>query len=229
MGAEQTCWHCRRPVTNEWFCPGCSKLQPLPPRADHFDLFGLTSKRMAVETGRLEEAFYALSRRVHPDRFQARSPEERRIAEQRSAALNVAYRTLRDPVARAQYILSLEGRGSGGNDLKPPAELLMEVMELQETAEAYRDADGSERESLERTLEEIVRELEGRSAAIMEELSEAFGAWDQSVVDEGAEEAKAPLLERFQELLDKRRYYLTTARDIKAALAGEPPPGRHED
>lgn len=225
--AEPLCWSCEQPAGTGPVCDRCQKLQPLPERADRFRVLGLASRKMDLDPRRLEESFHSLSRQVHPDRFQTRSPEERRIAEERSAALNVAYRTLRDPHLRAGYLLELEGL-SPDSPAAPPAELLMEMMELQESAEAYRasDPDDPSRVALERSLRASLEELEGRREALEAELLEAFRLWDQRVVDEGSSEARGPLLDKMRSILDARRYLANTIRDLSAALAGEPPPER---
>lgn len=205
-------------------CPCCSKIQPLRESTDNFQVLGLDSRRLSLDTESLEEAFYALSRQVHPDRYQGLSPAERRMAEERSAALNVAYRTLRDPVARTEYLLELEGASGGEAQGRPGAGLLMEVMEVQETIEAYRGSEGPEREALGESLQGSLQELEARIRETAGELEEAFGLWDRSVLEEGSGQAKGALLERFGELLARRRYLATATRDIRAALASGPAP-----
>src|SRR5262252_912369 len=74
----------------------------------HFELFGLP-QRFRVETDALDRAYRALQSEVHPDRFAAAGESAQRRALQSSARVNEAYRALRDPVARAQYLLSLRG------------------------------------------------------------------------------------------------------------------------
>jgi molecular chaperone HscB len=223
------CWNCSQPVSGEPFCSCCSNIQPLPDNSDNFGVLGLRFKRLSLDVESLEDAFYALSRQFHPDRYQNRSPRERQIAEERSASLNVAYRTLRDPVSRTEYLLALES-GSHEELLgQPPGELLLEVMEVQETIEAYRSSREESRRVLEDSLRETLLELEDQCARITEELEGSFFLWDRSVLEEGSQAARGSLLEGFRELLGKRRYFKTTIKDIQAALAGQPAPARHGD
>src|SRR2546428_4018482 len=102
---------------------------------DHFEVFGLP-RRLALDTGELQRKFYELSRRYHPDFHQAAPPEEQVRALEASAGLNAAYRTLRDPIARIEYLVRLEeGRDTKeGATVKPkaPPELLEEMFEIQE-------------------------------------------------------------------------------------------------
>ena len=224
--ADPACWSCLQPSGGGPLCIHCGRLLPLSAQADFFNVMGLGAKRMSIEPGSLEEPFYALSRLLHPDRYQMREAEERRIAEERTAALNLAYSALRDPVARAQYILRLEGGLESEPTGRPPAELLAEVMELQERVEDYRSAGEESRKVLGDELTEARRELEARWEAMEADLQETFCLWDRRVVEEGSEEDKAPLLERLRTILTHRRYLTTTIRDIAAALAGEPAPDR---
>src|SRR5437773_1552130 len=102
---------------------------------DHFEVFGLP-RRLAIDTAELQRRFYELSRRYHPDFHQAAPPEEQARALEASARLNAAYRALRDPIARVEYLVRLEeGRDTKeGATVKPkaPPELLEEMFEIQE-------------------------------------------------------------------------------------------------
>src|SRR5438046_7211173 len=74
---------------------------------DHFEVFGLP-RRLAIDTVELQRKFYELSRLHHPDFHQAASPEEQARTLEASARLNTAYRALRDPIARVEYLVRLE-------------------------------------------------------------------------------------------------------------------------
>lgn len=221
---DHLCWSCYQPTGGKPFCPDCFKVQLHQPKADYFSILGLDERRMSLEQESLEEAFYALSRLVHPDRYQTRNQTERRIAEERAALVNVAYRTLRDPIARTEYLLELETGSPQEHREQPPVELLRELMEIEEIVEAYQGSGGAERGPLKGSLKEVHRSLEARREAMDAELHEAFDLWDRRLAEEGSEEAKASLLKRFRELLDHRRFLTTTIRDISGALAGDPRP-----
>src|SRR5947208_4420434 len=79
---------------------------------DHFEVFGLP-RRLAIDTAELQRRFYELSRRYHPDFHQAAPPEEQARALEASARLNAAYRALRDPIARVEYLVR-SGHGGRG-------------------------------------------------------------------------------------------------------------------
>jgi molecular chaperone HscB len=121
---------------------------------NHFELMGLPLA-YAVEHGRLEQAYRALQGRVHPDRHATGGQAERRVAMQWAARANEAYRTLRHPVDRARYLLSLKGYDTGeeSNTSMPP-EFLMQQMQWREALEAGRDAaDASQLEALRVAIE----------------------------------------------------------------------------
>src|SRR5881409_483549 len=133
---------------------------------DHFEVFGLP-RRLAVDTAELQRKFYELSRRYHPDFHQAAPPEEQVRALEASAGLNAAYRTLRDPIARIEYLVRLEeGRDTKeGATVKPkaPPELLEEMFEIQE---ALAEARASERAGgLDAAAREMLAGLRDRLAA----------------------------------------------------------------
>src|ERR1035437_8515451 len=74
----------------------------------YFTIFSLPA-HLVIDTPALEKSFYALSRRLHPDRFAAKPPAEQAAALAESSRLNDAYRTLKDPIARTEYLLKREG------------------------------------------------------------------------------------------------------------------------
>ena len=123
---------------------------------NHFDLLGLPIA-YGVDAARLEQRYRELQSRVHPDRFASAPEAERRVAMQWATRANEAYRTLRDPVDRARYLLSLKGYDTGeeSNTSMPP-DFLMQQMEWREAvaeARSRRDA-----EDLERLLADMAAE-----------------------------------------------------------------------
>ena len=138
-----TCWNCSAVTGGAHFCPACGKIQPLPRGADYFAFFGLPRK-LTLDLADLEQRFHSLSWKLHPDNFVRASEDERQLSLDRSSQLNDAYRTLRDPVARVEYLLSLAGmRKEGQKKQQAPPELLEEVFELNESLDELRDARGS--------------------------------------------------------------------------------------
>lgn len=102
---------------------------------DYFSLFGLPA-RFDVDAGLLDTAYRALQTRVHPDRFAAGDDAQRRLALQSSARVNEAYRTLKDPVDRAQYLLVQQGIDAlAETDTALPQDFLEYQLERREAIE----------------------------------------------------------------------------------------------
>ncbi|HEY4296154.1 MAG TPA: Fe-S protein assembly co-chaperone HscB [Paraburkholderia sp.] len=101
----------------------------------HFDLFDLPAQ-FALDTAALEHAYRTVQAQVHPDRFAAAGDAQKRIAMQWATRTNEAYQTLRDPLKRATYLLSLRGIdvGAENNTAMEPA-FLMQQMEWREGIE----------------------------------------------------------------------------------------------
>lgn len=127
---------------------------------NHFDLLGLPV-RYAVDAPALERRYRELQSQVHPDKFASATQVERRVAMQWATRANEAYRTLRDPLARARYLLSLKGYDTGeeSNTSMPP-DFLMQQME-------WREAVGDARESHDA---EALKRLRGELSAARAEM-----------------------------------------------------------
>ncbi len=140
--------------------------------ADYFEFLELP-RSAAIDPKDLEKRFYALSRQLHPDLYARRSAEEKAYAQDASALLNDAYRTLKDPIARAMYLLKLEGFEVGEQGSKDvPPELLEEMFELNMMLE---EADAAE-------IAAARARFETMRAAIDAELQERFAAWNGTEV-----------------------------------------------
>jgi molecular chaperone HscB len=201
------CWQCGRPSEHSLFCRYCDSLQP--PVADYFRFFGL-EPRLKIDAAQLEKRFYELSRRLHPDRYLRRSPVEQQYSLEATAILNDAYRVLRDPVARAEYVLKQAGFESAEPRAKAldPA-LLEEVFELNEALEALRRGAASARGSLEQAR----RRFLDLRAAIDGELEDLFARYDES--------RTRPVLAEIRKLLDRRKYVQNLVEQLDRELSTE--------
>ena len=122
--------------------------------------------RYALDAKALEQRYRELQSRVHPDKFASGGEAERRVAMQWATRANEAYRTLRDPLARARYLLSLKGFDTGeeSNTAMPP-DFLMQQMEWREgVSEARAAGDARElrrmRHEIGESRSEMLRLLE---------------------------------------------------------------------
>ncbi len=184
--------------------------------SDYFGVFGLPRK-LQVDLDALQRRFYELSRRHHPDFHQGADAEAQAQALEASALVNRAYRTLRDPVARVEYLIALEeGRElREETTVKPeaPRDLLAEMLEVQEALEEAKSG-GLTEETTGRLRSERQR-LEDRRRAEEAALIAGATEWD-AAVDAG--QAREPLLGRFKQRLAARAYLSTVIDDLTQAL-----------
>jgi len=108
---------------------------------NYFEVFGLP-KTLNIDLKNLERTFHELSRKYHPDYFTTAPAAERQHALQMTATLNDAYRTLRHPVRRVEYLVNLEGFKPDGS--KVPKSFLMDVFEINEQLEEVKAGSASE-------------------------------------------------------------------------------------
>ncbi|HEX7360437.1 MAG TPA: Fe-S protein assembly co-chaperone HscB [Bryobacteraceae bacterium] len=176
-----------------------------------FEFFGL-DRKLIVDTDALQERFYELSRQWHPDRFSRKSAAEQTQALEATAILNDGYRTLRDPVKRAEYLLKEEGFPIGEQRSKDvPPELLEEVFELNMMLEEIKSGDDSSRPQLETAREKFA----GMRAGIDTQLQSLFAKYDAS---ESRSETAKQALHEIRGVLNRRRYIENLIRDVNKAL-----------
>jgi molecular chaperone HscB len=181
-------------------------------------------RRLGLDRSDLQQRFHRLNRRLHPDYFRLRSSEEQVISLEGSAAVNAAYRALRDPVGRVEYLLELEGMGLGtAGQAQPPADLFEEILELQEARMELQAADAGEMPALRARLEGARTELESRRARGESELTACFPEWDA-----GDNATRRRVLGRMRDILATRAYLRTVLRDLDAALTVQGAGGQTE-
>jgi molecular chaperone HscB len=200
----------------------------------YFAQFNLP-RRLHIDLKALEKEFYAQSRRLHPDRFAARPLAEQEAALAQSSALNDAYRTLKDPILRTQYLLTLEGveleeqskaateaarsTGTAKKQIVPPElleevfELNMQLMEMKAAKQMGEDADPD----LRRDLLTAKAGFDERMAATQTELEALWSAWD-AAEEQGDRAALDRAKDAMVVLLNKRSYLRNLGRDVNTAL-----------
>jgi molecular chaperone HscB len=218
------CWSCSAATGGAHFCPSCGKIQPLVRGADYFAFFGLPRK-LTVDLSTLEQKFHALSWKLHPDHFARASESERQLSLDLSSQLNDAYRTLRDPVARVEYLLSLSGmRKEGQKKQQAPPELLEEVFELNESLDELREArssGGSEPQmaGLRAKLETAQHKFESSLAEVDQELAAVSKEWDAALDATADDAARKKVMERMNEVLNRRSYIRNLVNGVRQELA----------
>lgn len=190
-------------------------------QGDYFSVFGLPRK-LWIEMSALEQRFLQLSWKLHPDNFVNASENERELSLKRSSELNDAYRTLRDPVARVEYLLALEGeRKEGEKKQQAPPELLEEVFELNESLDELREAKASGAD-----LAELKSRLDAAGKSFGEKLTEVDGElqavaknWDAAIDANADDAACKKIMARMNELLNRRSYIRNLVANVQKELS----------
>lgn len=224
--APHECWSCGD-MRAAQFCRSCGSVQP-PAPTDYFSFFGLP-RTLNIETGKLEKTMLALSRRLHPDLYGRASEQEQEWSLEQTSKLNDAYRTLRDPVLRTEYLLRIEGVRTAERtkeDAPTAAKLriaapglLEEVFELNEQLEEYRSGDHSP--ELRSGLHQARQRLEEKINALAEELQSCWQAWDALLAqpETAAPGERRRLLELMLGVVHRRRYLDHLISEIATTLA----------
>ena len=192
--------------------------------ADYFSFFGLPRK-LALDTADLESRFHQLSWKLHPDNFAGASEFERELSLERSSQLNDAYRTLREPLSRVEYLLALAGmRKEGQQKQQAPPELLEEVFELNESLDELRGArrsggDPGEMASLRKRLQGARENFRSKLGEVDGSLQHLFGEWDRTIESGTDDPAQRKLMERMNEALNRRSYIRNLVESVEKELA----------
>ena len=233
---SQQCWSCGA-LRSTHFCGTCEKLQPATP-TDYFSFFALPRK-LNIDAAALEREFYALSRKLHPDLYARASANEQTWSLEKTSQLNDAYRTLRDPIARTQYLLQLEGvqleeqskaatdrarqTGEEKKQVVPP-ELLEEVFDLNMQLQELRISKqmGERDEDVVRSLEQVRDNFQQRLDSLGHELKQYWNEWDALIDAHGGElppeRERVPVRQKMIDLLNRRSYIRNLVRDVNEAL-----------
>jgi molecular chaperone HscB len=177
---------------------------------DYFSFLGLPRK-LRIDAGDLEQRFRGLSRQFHPDYFYNAPAAERRMSLERSSYLNDAYRTLKSPIARLEYLLQLEGfapRSPEEASKQVPPDLLEEVFALNEELDEIRDAraSGTPADQLKARLEKARGPIDAKRAAHESQLDALFAEWDALLDRDASDAERRPVLEALRERVLERNY-----------------------
>jgi molecular chaperone HscB len=231
------CWSCGA-MRAAHFCQQCGKVQP-PAPVDYFTFFGLPYK-LNVDVPKLEREFYGLSRHLHPDINAVKTPEEQQWSLEQSSQLNDAYRTLKDPLKRTEYLLRLQGvhleeqsktateearrTGKAKKQVVPP-DLLEQVFELNMQLEEARmnKKMGEPDRTLQLELQDTRKQLQSKYDGMMQELQTAWNEWD-ALIDRSEqnaavlEEDRIAVRDKMVDVLNRRTYLRNLLRDIDEVL-----------
>ncbi len=231
--ATATCWSCGT-MRAVHFCGACGKVQP-PVPVDYFTFFALPRK-LNLDATLLEREFYELSRKLHPDLCARADKREQEWSLEQSSLLNDAYRTLKDPIRRTEYLLRLEGveleeqskaateKARATGEIKKqvvPPDLLEEVFELNMQLEELRAQKkiGEDDPALVEEIGKQKLELEEKQESLSEELKAYWNDWDR-LVDSDSEEARRKARDKMVDLVNRRSYIRNLVRDVNEVLEG---------
>ena len=184
---------------------------------NYFQVLGIP-KRLTIDTTGLEKIYHDLSKKNHPDFFLNQGEDKYLDALETSSQINQGYKILKDPLARINYILALDAPqllAEKDNSVAP--DLLMKVMEIQETIESYHDADEREKEAIVNELAEIKEDLNEDVNSILNDINEMFKKYDEAI--EKNEDTIETLM-KMKTLLHKRNYINTLIHTIDAEVFG---------
>jgi len=228
--ARSLCWNCHSEVGGEYFCDHCIKIQPAPSQLDYFQQFGLP-RHLTIDLQDLERRFHDLSRKFHPDLFQQRSGEEQAISLENSSLLNTAYRTLRDPILRVEYLIRLEEGAGKDIPAKAPPDLLEEILELQETLEEYnqvRKEPSNKSADLRIILLREREQIASKKESAVKELLGLFESWDRlldqasSGPDDSLTKQRQAVVSQMKDRISARAYLRTVLQDLDEGLKDRP-------
>jgi molecular chaperone HscB len=208
---------------DEHFCPNCSRLLALGRHGDYFSFLGLP-RQLNLDLQELERNFRELSRKFHPDYFYNAPPAERLASLERSSYLNDAYRALRNPAARIEHLLAIEGMPSAKSEegtAKVPPALLEEVFALNEELDEIREAreNGADPEELRRRLASAREPIDRKRDEHEAQLRNLSGTWDAQR-DTAPADQKRRTLESLRIVLLERNYINNLLAAIEREAAG---------
>jgi len=200
------CWSCQKHTEPGAFCTACGALQSPDDAQDLFDVLGVPA-RYAVDLAAVETAYKELSRQVHPDRFATADPRARRASLARTVQLNQAWRTIKDPVRRAEYLLSRAGIDIAGKQPTPgseekrtievgaPPAFLLEILELNDELAAARRAGDQVKVAF------MAEEMRDRAGEAMKTIAAGLDSGVRGQLEEAARQLMA--LRYYQRFIDE--------------------------
>ena len=174
---------------------------------NYFEVFDLP-KILVIDPGMLEKKFHELSRKFHPDYFTTGSAEDKQKALAMTSLLNDAYRTLRHPVRRVEYLLELEGFKSDGS--KVPKSFLMEMFEINEQIEEVKSGAATPKQ-----IAAVRNDIESRAAQFESQIEKASAEWDRLISNRASDAELKAQLSKLTEILSASSYIRNLERDLE--------------
>lgn len=174
---------------------------------NYFEVFELP-KILNLDLAALEKKFHELSRQYHPDYFTTGSTEDKQKALRMTALLNDAYRTLRHPVRRVEYLLDIEGYKPDGS--KVPKSFLMEMFEINEQVDELKSGSATPAQ-----IAAVRKDIEDRATQFDSEIESASMEWDRLVAGGAAGPELQSQLTKLTGILSSSSYIRNLERDLE--------------
>jgi molecular chaperone HscB len=210
--AVMKCPHCNNETTSQEFCSECGRILP-PAERNYFDVFGLPVDRLVIDMPQLEKKFLELSRKYHPDRFASKSPVENQIAHEYSSAVNNAYRTLKEPVSRAKYVVERQLGSIEEKSAHVPPDMAEFFFEIHDVLDTIRESNGNAPGSALKEVQKAEHDLREKVQQLESDLQEQFVTYDSAPDKKN--------LEKIKEILSERSYIRSFLRQIDNTLKGK--------
>jgi molecular chaperone HscB len=220
----EKCKHCGTDApVDVHVCPRCDRILTLGRHGDYFTFLGLR-RRLRLDLKDLDQRFRALSRLFHPDYFQNASPTERLASLERSSYLNDAFRTLRDPLTRLEYLLKLEGfepKQSREATAAVPQRMLERVFALNEELEAIQEMrhEGAPSDAVAARLEAARAPIEAHLAEHERQLDALMETHDAQL-EAGDAAGRRETLASLRTLLVERTYLTNLLATVRREMNG---------
>ncbi len=205
------CYHCKQDISgNPEFCPACGKILPVPEGRSHYQVLGYDRVIMNLDSADLERRFFHLSKKFHPDRFAGKTPVELQFSHDHSSAINNAYRTLKNPVTRARFLVERELGSIVEKSSSVPADTADLFFEMHDTLDVIRESNGNPPQDAVNQVKAAEADLRRKATVLEEDLQRSFPVYD--------EQGGKDLVEAMKEKLSHRSYILSFLRQIDSAL-----------
>jgi molecular chaperone HscB len=207
------CPHCNQNAENEEFCPHCGKILPVSEAQSHYAVLGYDQEKLAVDLADLEKRLFGLSKKFHPDRFASKSPLEVQLSHDRSSAINNAYRTLKDPIARAKYMVEKNLGSIEEKSAHVPMDMADLFFEVQDALDVIKDADGNPPEDAVQQVRQAEKDLNEKVKGLEADLQAKFAEYDSN--------CNKQTLEQIKEILSERSYIKSFLRQVDSVMNKE--------
>src|SRR5262245_49015690 len=200
------CPHCDQSVQAEEFCPHCGKILPPPSEESYYKVLGYDCEFLQMDPEDLERRLFSLSKKFHPDRFASKSPLEIQLSHDRSSAVNNAYRTLKDPITRAKYMVEKELGSIEEKSASVPMDMADMFFEVQDALDVIRESDGNPPQDAVKQVQTAERELNEKVSELESALQQKFIEYDRNPSKE--------IVEQMKEILSQRSYIKSFLRQL---------------